>query len=96
MPPQRPLSDDTTMKSLLGVGLSEGVLAKTSGNAIIQDKCATKGHGHATAKRTRVGDTVLLASLHSPLSLCELGRSNHFHRLSILFRRVFYEKLNAK
>lgn len=36
IPPQRPLSDDTTTKSFVGVGLSEGVLAKTSGAELEQ------------------------------------------------------------
>lgn len=30
IPPQRPLSEETTMKSLFGVGFSEGVFAKSS------------------------------------------------------------------
>lgn len=30
IPPQRPLSEETTMKSLFGVGLSEGVFTKSS------------------------------------------------------------------
>ena len=30
IPPQRPLSDEITMKSLFGVGLSEGTCSKTS------------------------------------------------------------------
>ena len=30
IPPQRPLSDEITIKSLLGVGLSDGTCSKTS------------------------------------------------------------------
>jgi len=34
IPPQRPLSEETTMKSLCGVGLSAGEFAKTSGMGV--------------------------------------------------------------
>lgn len=73
------------MKSFVGVGLSEGVLAKTSVERIDrvgESRVPSQKHGE---KHTRVGDTILLSGIHCPLSLCEFGRSNHFHRLQDAF-----------
>lgn len=75
------------MKSLLSVDVAEVEFAKTSVEK--SGDLAAEPFSRSGPPRTRVCNTILLASSHSTLGLCELCRRDHFHRSIGCFETSF-------